>query len=191
MKTEIGAIPNGQTLKKDLETFLLDRRSAMIKKWRDLIIGSYPADARRFLKKEKNRFANPVGRTIAEDVEILYDELVTGYDVDKISSSLDNLIRIRAVQDFRPSQAVNFVLQLRGLIRQEVLNAGRTDELQKGLDAFETRIDDMTRLAFDIYDECRRKIFEIRMNESKRQTERLLRLSKLTVEIPEQEPDSE
>ena len=95
-----------------LEKLLSDKRSTLIKKWRNLLIGSYPVDAQRFFKKEKNRFSNPVGQTIAEDVEILYNELTVGNNTDKISSSLDNIIRIRAVQNIKPSQAVGFVLQL-------------------------------------------------------------------------------
>lgn len=176
-------------MNKDLETILFEKRSAIIKRWRDLIIGSYPVDTQRFLKKEKDRFANPVGRTIADDVELLYDELVGGNDANKISSSLDNLIRIRAIQDFKPSQAIGFVLQFRKLVRDEILNMGWTAELLKELDAFEERIDDMARVAFDIYGECRRKLYELRVNENRRQTERLLRLSDLTLEIPENAPD--
>ena len=82
-----------------LETLLSEKRSTIIKKWRDLVIGSYPIDAQRFFKKEKNLFSNPVGQTIVRDVEILYDELTTGHDLGKISSSLDSIIRIRAIQD--------------------------------------------------------------------------------------------
>lgn len=172
-----------------LETFLPDKRSTIIKKWRDLIISSYPVDAQRFLKKEKNRFSNPVGQTIAEDVEILYDELTGGNNIDKISSSLDNIIRIRAIQDFKPSQAVGFLLPLKKLIRDE-LGAGSVDiEIQKDIEALDERIDNAALLAFDIYSKCRQKLYELRVNETKNQVARLLKRANLTVEIPEYEPD--
>ena len=61
-----------------LKTFLAEKKSNIIKKWRDLVVATYPGDAQRFLRKEKNRFANPVGRTISEAVETLYDELLKG-----------------------------------------------------------------------------------------------------------------
>ncbi len=172
-----------------LEKLLSDKRSTIIKKWRNLIIGSYPVDAQRFFKKEKNRFSNPVGQTIAEDVEILYDELTVGNNTDKISSSLDNIIRIRAVQNFKPSQAVGFVLQLKKLIQNELGADSRESGVQNALEALEERIDNAALLAFDIYSQCRQKLYEIRVNETKNQVGKLLERANLTVEIPEYEPD--
>jgi len=172
-----------------IEKLLPDSRSAIIKKWRDLIIGSYPVDTQRFLKKEKNRFSNPVGRTIAEDVEILYAELTGGNDIDKISSSLDNIIRIRAIQDFKPSQAVGFLLGLKKLIRDELGEKGREIEIRQEMERLEQRIDNAALLAFDIYSKCRQKLYELRVNETKNQVARLLKRANLTVEIPGFEPD--
>ena len=173
-----------------LDKLIFEKRSTLIKKWRDLIFESYPIDGQRFLKKEKNRFSNPVGQIIAEDVEILFDAITTGNNKEKIPSSLDNIIRIRAVQDFKPSQAVGFVLQLKNLIRAAVAKgcpdvAGLQDELA----VLEDRIENVALLAFDIYSQCRQKIYEIRVHEVKNQVGKLLERANLTVEIPELEPD--
>ena len=173
-----------------LEKLLTDKRSAIISKWRNLIIGSYPTDTQRFLKKEKNQFANPVGKTLVEDVEILYDALTTGEYTDKISASLDNIIRIRAIQNFKPSQAVGFVLQLKKLIRDELEeNSQDTAALQNEIAALEERIDNAALLAFDIYNQCCRKLYELRVNETKRQVGRLLKRANITIDIPGLEPD--
>ena len=53
----------------------------------------------------------------------------------------------------------------------------------------ENRIDDIALLAFDIYSQCRQKIYEIRVNEVKNQLGSLLKRANLTFEIPEQEPE--
>jgi hypothetical protein len=172
-----------------LDNLLADKRSPIIKKWRDLLIGTYPIDTQRFFKKEKNRFSNPVGQTIAEDLEILYDELTGGNDSDKISASLDNIIRIRAVQDFRPSQAVGFVIELKKLIRNELGIRARENEIQDELEALEEKIENAALLAFDIYVKCRQKLYELRVNEAKNQVARLLERANLIIEIPEYEPD--
>jgi len=172
-----------------LEKLLYDKRSTIIKKWRDLIIGSYPVDTQRFLKKEKNRFSNPVGQTIAHDVEILYDELTGGNDTAKISSSLDNIIRIRAIQDFKPSQAVGFMFQLKKLLRTELGSDIQESTIQNQFEMLEQRIEHATLLAFDIYSQCRQKLYELRINETQRQVSSLLKRANLTIEIPENEPD--
>jgi len=173
-----------------LAKLLSDKRSIVIKRWRDVIIASYPTDSQRFLKKEKDRFSNPVGQTITEDVEILYDALTTGEHTDKISNSLDNIIRIRAVQDFKPSQAVGFVLRFRKLIRDELEKSSQDSAvLQDEIAALEERIEDAVLQAFDIYTQCCRKLYEIRVNETKRQVARLLKRANLTIDIPGLEPD--
>jgi hypothetical protein len=173
----------------ELKNFLSDRRSRIIKKWCDLIIGSYPADTKQFISKEKDQFANPVGNIIGKDVEILFDGLIEGGDDERIAAGLNNIIKIRAVQDFKPSQAVSFVLELKDLVMEELDEKGATNGLSGELHAFGKRIDKTALLAFDIYSQCRQKIYEIRVNEVKNQVGKLLKRANLTVEIPEKRAD--
>jgi len=165
------------------DNLLKEKRSKNIKKWRDAIIKSYPEDSQGFLKREKSQFANPVGLTISTEIETLYDEIISGDNMEKISSCLDSIIRIRAVQDFKPSQAVAFVLQLKQIIKEE-LGSDHSDEMR----VLDSRIDEIALLAFDIYSACRQKISEIRVNEVKSQVGKLLERANLISEIPEQRP---
>jgi len=171
----------------DLENLLVDNRSNIIRKWRELILASYPEGTQRFLAKEKSRFANPVGHVINTDIETLFDELVKGEGIDKISSCLDNIIRIRAVQDFKPSHAISFVLGLKKVVREELEGSPVENGLWDQLQAFETRVDDVVLLAFDIFSQCRQKICDIRVNEVKNQVGRLLERANLVCEIPDSE----
>ena len=165
----------------NIDNLLSDKRSKIIKKWRGVIIKTYPKDTQSFFKREKSQFANPVGLTIEQEIETLYDEVIKGNDIEKISSSLDNIIRIRAVQDFKPSQAVGFVLQLKQIIREELGN-GHLGEMHE----LESRIDDVALLAFDVYSRCRQRLFDIRVKEVRGQVGRLLERANLISEIPEQ-----
>jgi len=166
-----------------IDKLLAEKKSKIIKKWRNAIIESYPEDSQGFLKREKSQFANPVGLTISTEIETLYDEIIRGDNTEKISSCLDSIIRIRAVQDFKPSQAVAFVLQLKQIIKEE-LGSGLADEMR----TLDNRIDEVTLLAFDVYSACRQKISDIRVNEVKNQVGKLLERANLIVEIPEQGP---
>ena len=171
-----------------LENVLAEKRSKIIKKWRNAIIETYPNETQRFIRKEKNQFSNPVGLILKEEIEILYDEVTGAGDRKRISSCLDNIIRIRAVQDFKPSQAIAFVLQLKRLIREEVKEKAPENGHSSELDTLEDRIDDTALQAFDIYSQCRQKIYEIRVNEVRNQVGRLLEKANLTCEIPELAP---
>ena len=167
----------------NLETILTQKGPTILSKWLELILETYPADAQRFLKKQKNRFANPVGTTIKSEAENIYKELLRGMDPERISLFLDGIIRIRAIQDFTPSQAISFVFLLKNIIREEVGKEVREQQLLDELMIFESRFDEVALLAFDVYMKCREKIYEIRANETKNQVSRLLSKAGLTCEI--------
>ncbi len=172
-----------------LKSLLSDKKSSITKKWRDAIFETYPDDTQRFLSKEKDQFSNPVGHIIGKDIETLYDELINKGNADKISYCLENIIRIRAVQDFKPSQAIAFVLHLKDIIRKELGEKSLTNGLSGELKEFEKRIDEVVLLAFDIYSKCRQKIYEMRINDVKNQVGALLKRADLTCEIPEYDTD--
>jgi len=159
-----------------LEHLLPQKRAAILERWFQLILETYPADTSRFLKQEKDRFINPVGYTISQEIEALYDELLQEMNSDKLAACLDNIIRIRAVQDFSPSQTVAFIFLLKKAIREELTSEIKENRVFEELLEFEARIDKLVLLAFDIYMKCREKVFEIRLNEAKAERERVLKL---------------
>lgn len=174
-----------------LGNLLEQNRSAILQTWFDLILQTYPADASGFFKNQRDRFANPVGYTISHEMEALFTELLEGMDSDRISRSLDNIIRIRAVQDFSPSEAVHFVFLLKRAIGEklgsEITKARIFDEMP----ALEERIDKLALLAFDIYMKCREQIHEIKINEVKKRLVKPLGKSDPTADEPadERAPD--
>ena len=172
-----------------LEDMLSQETALIVKEWFKLVIKTYPSDASRFLKQEENRFDNPIGYTISRELKNIFEELLNGVDSDSPSPFLDRILRIRAVQDFSPSQAVGFIFDLKKVIRTEmgsrIRNGGGYDELLK----FESRIDRLAMLAFDVYTKCREEIFEIRVNEIKNRASRLLERAKLICDLSEEEPD--
>ncbi len=176
-----------------LESILLQRTSSIVDKWFDAVLDTYPPDAKRFLKKQKDRFANPVGTTLRKEMENLYQELLQGPDRDNASAILDRIIRIRAVQDFPPSQAVGFVFSLKGIIHSEMEIETAEEDLGPELSALDTRIDGLGLLAFDVYMRCKDKVFEIRVKEARTHVSKLLQRAGLVCESPEpaKDPDQD
>ncbi len=150
-----------------LESLLTQKKAAVLERWRDLIVQNYPADAYGFLKREKDRFNNPIGYTIARGTEDIYDALIEGSASNVLSSTVDSIIKIRAVQDFSASQAVAFVFLLKTAIREQLATEIRENGLSRQLLAFESKIDELALLTFDSYMRCREKIHDIRVNEVK------------------------
>jgi len=173
----------------NLKDLLLEKKSAIIKKWFDLIIDNYPADSSNFLKKQKNRFSNPIGCTISESIDSLFGEIVHGVDSEKVFPLLNDVIKIMAVQDFFPSKAVSFVFLLKQVIREELGNDIKKKQLLDELVSYESQIDDLALLSFDIYMKCRERIYEIKADEVRRMTFRLLQRANLICEIQDQDKD--
>jgi len=175
----------------DLKNLLQKKRSRIIKKWCDVVLSTYPEQSQKFLRKQKDTIANPVGCTITQGVESIYDGLLKESEADEIALFLDNIIRVRAIQDFSPSQAVSFIFGLKDVIREVLESEVRQGEISEELVAFESKIDGLALLCFDIYTACRQKIFDIRVDSVRRRTGGLLRKAGLVYEIPETESDLE
>lgn len=162
---------------------LVEKKSAILKKWFDAVADTYAKDSASFLKKRKAQFTNPVGYTLAEGTEKLFDALLRGMIVDTVASFLDSMVRIRAIQEFSPSEALSFIFQLKKIIRQELgTEVLRQPGIAEELAAFDSAIDDLALFAFDIYVKCREKIYELKANEARNMTFRLLQQARLIVD---------
>lgn len=167
----------------NLEGLLREKKSIVVKQWLDAILVTYPADAQRFLREQKNTFSNPVGSTFRKELAGLYAALLSGNESDSLVDILDPIIRIRAVQDFTPGQAVGFVFLLKDVIRKTFHKEISEFGLQSEHLGLESRIDDLALLAFDVYMKCRERLYEIRSREVKNHVSGLLKKAGLVHEI--------
>jgi hypothetical protein len=141
---------------------LANQKQALLEKWLERTLATYPRQTLQFLHDEKDRFRNPVGHTLREGLATLLDEVAGEMDAARIRPALESIVRLRAVQDFTPSQAVGFVYLLREIFAEEGEGAGSP--------AMQKRIDELALLAFDLYMKCREEIFEIKARAAWRQT---------------------
>jgi hypothetical protein len=155
---------------------LVSNRAAILDRWRRLILDSYPGEASRFMAGQKDRFRNPVGHTITQAVTELYDCVAAfGAEAD-LAEPADAIVRVRAVQDFSPAQAVAFAFQLKQAVRDELAHEIETRGLWRELDELDARVDRLALVAFEQYMRRKQEMFEIRARDLKRRTDRLLQL---------------
>jgi hypothetical protein len=148
---------------------LLEQKQTTIKqRWLDLIVETYPADAREFLKRKKDRFSNPVGTTLSRQVDSLFEIILEEDDSRDVTAVLEEFIKIRSIQEFSPSQAISFILLLKQATREILSEDIRTHQLFTELLNFESRLDNILLKAFDLYSASREKLLSIRMEELKR-----------------------
>jgi hypothetical protein len=168
----------------ELENRLSQKKDAILKEWFDRVIKTYPEDTSKFFGRRSDPFSNPVGSTVYHGLESILQTLVQGMDHEALKSFLDPIIRIRAVQGFSPSEAVSFVFDLKSIVRKyfakDMPEGVNTDAFLE----FESKIDSLSLIAFDIYAACREKICELKTSEMRRTSFRALERANLITENP-------
>jgi hypothetical protein len=172
----------------ELRSLLEKKKSSIVKKWFEIVIDTYAPDAALFFKNQKDDFLNPVGGTTRNILETLFETLLENIDTDSVAVMLEPLIKIRAVQNFSPSQAVGFLFALKTLIRKELKK-----ELKKispgELDLVDTRIDSLALIGFDVFVQCREKIYDLRTHTERSKIYTAFARAGLIKEIAADEPD--
>lgn len=167
-----------------LRNLLEGKKSDIIQKWSNAIMDTYPADSSGFLKKQKDQFANPVGFTISQGVEKILTALLDGNETAAAQPFLMDIIKVRAVQNFTPSQAVAFIFLLKKIIREELSEAIEDRQISEDFIALEVKIDELALSSFEIYSKCREQLYELKNMELKNMTYRLLKKANLVSELP-------
>ncbi len=166
--------------RESLKDFISQYASELRKLWLDSVLDSYPPETARLLRSQKDQFANPVGYTLRTVIEDVVEGLSTGAEAGELASAIYPLIRIKAVQDFSPSEAVSSVLKLGHAVRE--LLAAKTPSSGGGgnvLGELDPVIEEMLCLCFDLYVDCRQKLSDIKEEELKRNLYMLLKKADL------------
>ena len=174
---------------KGFEIIIEQQKDVILRKWFDLAIQAYEPDTAKFLKNQKDPFGNPVGNNTLKGLQGLLDQLLGEFDPRTVETYLDPIIRIRAVQAFTPSQATAFVFSLKKVLRDTLGTKLHDDQIMKELLAFESKIDQLCMMAFDLFMACKEKIYQISANETRNRTFRAFERAGLIVEDPEDRPE--
>jgi len=175
-----------------VEELLAANREAIVQDWYHHILDTYPPETAKLWKnKGRDPFHNPVAVRSREAVEAVVDYLVKSKDDEALKAVLDYLdemVRVRAVQNFAPSQAAGFLFLLKKTVRERLWNDLTRLGAWEQFVALESRIDGLALASLDLYAKCREKLYEIKLAELKREHMQLLKRAQLIVGIGEGEP---
>lgn len=151
------------------DTLATSRRAQAIQDWTEAVFATYPFETTGFIRTQSDRFANPVGFATRAAAEVLYDAIIgMDVDMDKVHSVLQEFIRVRAVQEFRPDQAVGVLFLFRPVLRKwllvDMMAAGHLDDYLE----MESRVDSLALVAFNHYMVEREKVYAERVAEQRR-----------------------
>ena len=143
---------------------LVEKETVIIKRWLKSVLAAFPADAVRFLEKQNDRFANPLGHNFSEGLTRLYRNLRSEEPGD-ITATLEQLMKVRAVQaEDTPAESLAFIFAIKDIIREECRKEW-SPELDGEWPEFTARVDRMALQAFDLYMGSRERLFQVRIRE--------------------------
>jgi len=169
----------------NLKELLVEKRSSITAAWFDAVVATYQEETRGSLQRKNAPFTNPVGFNTEQGLQGLFDGLLNGVMPSETSRFLDGIVRIRAVQNFTPSDALRFIFQLKEIVRTQFGDVMREPGRAEEVAAFESAVDELALFAFDLYMECREKIYDIKAKEARSMTFRLLQKAQLIAEHQE------
>ena len=153
-------------MENKLEKLLQEKKKQILEKWESSILSTYEPDAFRIFKQQKDQFANPIGHKVRIGLNELFDVLCDTSDEAVRTPDLEELIKLRAVQEFSASDAVSFVFKLKEIVREE-LKKGDVASFYNEWLAFDARIDAAALVIFDMFMRNREQINRVRINEFK------------------------
>ena len=166
------------TMSDTLQAALRKGREKIIACWVKSADNLYPFAAAGLLHSTADAFANPVGARSREAAGLLFDAILDpGYDSARLTAGLEEFLRVRAVQDMRPEQAVGPVFFFKRLIRDYLAEEEFLfdEESRMQVLRLETRIDNLVLRAFGLYMNCREALFSVKLNDMQRRNSQLLR----------------
>lgn len=166
-------------------------KDTLLQKWVDKYYAAYPLGSTGFIRTSTDKFKNPIGIITQTSLSTLYDAAI-GEDIEfsDVHNALNELVKLRAVQEMPPSRAVGPMAQLKTLFKEEVFdslvkNNNNSKVLQEIFEGFFTvaaRIDSLLLLSMDLYSADREKVFNLRVEEIHRSQSQITRWAKLREE---------
>ncbi len=164
----------------NLKQRLTEKKSIILRAWHDAVLAMPAGKTPDLLEKQNALKTGPAGRSLAQEIEGLFDALLQGVVPDEVSRSLDSMIATMAADDFKASEAVAFILEVKKVVRKELGNEIQNDpRLQEELAVWDSVVDDLALFAFDIYARSRESVLELKADEAKKETLKLLKKAKL------------
>ncbi len=151
-------------------------QDTILTKWLADFFKHHSLDAVGVSRTVDDKFLNPVGHTVKTALKYLYPAIL-GDDVEQeeIKKQVQELMRIQAVQQLSPAQAI---VPLQAL--KEHLYTLLKKEIEKNFKEYKEicdRIDTLMLIAFDIYTQDKETLYRIRVNELKSAQSQILRFA--------------
>jgi hypothetical protein len=140
-------------------------REKIVNQWVDYLLSTYESSG--FFQRERDLFANPVGGNTRQSLSKLFVLLSVNADNHEFIPPIEQIMKIRAVQKFAPSEAVGPLHGIKHIVREVFSKSKETKHLVTKLSEFDFAVDLAVLVAFDVYMQCREQLYKVRIQEIK------------------------
>lgn len=145
-----------------------DKQQSILSRWIPAALGNVNQNEQFKVHREQDRFSDPLGYAIASNTQAILQWLCSDDPDMNLSKPLEDICRIKAVQDSRPSESLRFIFNLKTVIRESLAEECDVSQYAEDLYRIDQRIDEMALLAFDLFSACRNQIYKLQAEEIKR-----------------------
>jgi len=145
-------------MNREIVKLIREKRQIVLERWQGYVLSLFPV---------MMKSATPIAQAIDDGL----GEILDSFEMtpEKRTGALSGVIRILAVQSFPPSKSMSVFFALRSIL-QEIGDSEKRQIKQKHWDEFQTSIEHLTLEAFDSYMVHREKIYQLKVDESLRQS---------------------
>ena len=116
----------------------------------------------------RGQFTDPISYNIEKNTAAIFKWLIKAAADDDLAEALEEICRLKAIQEEKPSEALSFIFALKQIIYELLKDEKQIRQNKDELAKVNERIDKIALRAFDYYCACCAQIYELRVNEIKR-----------------------
>ncbi|WP_294348261.1 RsbRD N-terminal domain-containing protein [Prosthecochloris sp.] len=150
-------------MNKEYIRLIHKNRPLVLERWRQSVLAFFP---------QRMHSGTPLAEALSDVLAEILDAL--DESSERVGETVNRVSRILAVQNFPPSKAMSLFFELQAILRE--IAPGKVKQIH--WDEFRTDMEQLTLQAFDSYMVHREKIYQLKVEESKRQTFMMSRRAK-------------
>jgi hypothetical protein len=135
----------GHEANASLRDLLRQQKNCLLERWFQRILDEHAEETASFLKRQADRFANPVAFAFRAAAEEICQALIEDRDVDR--NTLEYAMKIKAVQDSDPSRGIRFIHLLKDAVREASMDSVPL----KDFEDLDSRIDRIAIIASEMF----------------------------------------
>lgn len=155
-------------MKSTIYTAVNQKKPQILSKWKSAALTSFANHDGLKGRKPQGRFSDPIDYVVEKSTGDIFECLIKPENNVNLHDSLQEICRLIAIQENSPSEALNFIFELKQIIRDELQTEIDLDHWAMEIWNLDKYIDQIGLLAFNIYSDCRAQIYELRIDEIKR-----------------------